>query len=153
MRKILAVAAFALVATLLPFASPAKAWPIGQDGCTPGYWKNHTEAWQRFSPTTTLGEYFTFPAELADFADDTFLEALNYGGGPDLAGATEILMRAAVAAMLNMAHHDVDYPLRPYSQPGNVQKMVNDALASLDRDTIIKTASYLDKRNNLGCPL
>lgn len=153
MRKWMGVVVVAVVASVVPLAGTAQAWPIGQDGCTPGYWKTHTEDWQRFATTTTLGEYFTFPAELSDFADDTFLEALGYMGGDDLAGKTEVLMRAAVAAMLNMAHHDVDYPLRPYSQPGNVQKMVNDALASLDEAAIVRTGSYLDKRNNLGCPL
>ena len=153
MKKWIAVPVLAVLATVLPLAAPAQAWPIGNEGCTPGYWKNHTEDWQRFTTDTTLGEFFTFPAELSHFADDTFLEALNYMGGDDLSGKTEILMRAAVAAILNMAHHDVDYPLRPYSQPGNVQRMVNDALASLDEAVIVRTGSYLDKRNNLGCPL
>jgi hypothetical protein len=153
MKKWIAIPILALVATLVPLASTAQAWPIGQEGCTPGYWKNHPESWQRFSPDTTLGEFFTFPAELSDFADDTFLEALNYMGGDDLAGKTEILLRAAVAAVLNMSHHDVNYPYRPYSQPGNVRAIVNNALASLNEAKIINVAARLDAANNLGCPL
>lgn len=153
MKKWMAIPVLALVAMLMPLASTAQAWPIGQEGCTPGYWKNHTEDWQRFTPDTTLGEFFTFPAELSQFADLTFLDALNLQGGSDLSGKTEILLRAAVAAVLNMAHGEVDYPYRPYSRPGNVQAIVNNALASLDEGKIVNIAAKLDAANNLGCPL
>lgn len=153
MRKFVAAAAMLIMATALPMAGTANAWPTGNEGCTPGYWKNHEEAWQRFTPDTTLGSFFTFPAELAGFEDLTFMDALNFQGGDTLSGKTEILLRAAVAAVLNMAHHEVDYPYRPYSQPGNVRQRVNDALASLNEATIISLATKLDNANNLGCPL
>jgi hypothetical protein len=152
-KKWIAVPVLALVASLVPLVGTAQAWPIGQEGCTPGYWKTHPESWQRFTPDTTLGEFFTFPAELSAFEDLTFMDALNFQGGDDLSGKTEILLRAAVAAVLNMSHHDVDYPYRPYSRPGNVQSTVNLALASLDGAKIINLATKLDNANNLGCPL
>ena len=119
MKKWIAVPALDVLASNLPLAAPAHGWSVGNEGCTPGCWKNHPEDWQRFTPDTTLGEFFTFPADLSHFADDTLPEAR----------------------------------LRAYSQPGNVQRMVNEALASLDEATIDRTASYLDKRNNVGCPL
>jgi hypothetical protein len=54
-----------------------------------------------------------------------------------------------VAALLDAAHPDVDYPRTPAS----VIADVNAALASRNRDTILDLASRLDADNNLGCPL
>ncbi len=125
--------------------------PPGNQGCTPGFWKNHEAAWgpTGYSPGQTVGSVFTVPADLSDLADDTLLEALDYGGGPKVKGAAQILLRAAVAALLNASHPDVDYP----SSPSDVIADVNSALASLDRDTILDLATALDNDNNLGCPL
>jgi hypothetical protein len=53
----------------------------------------------------------------------------------------------AVAALLNS--FAVDYPL----SPDEVVEMVNEALASDDRATILALAAVLDANNNLGCPL
>jgi hypothetical protein len=63
-------------------------------------------------------------------------------------GAAQILLRQAVAAVLN-ARAGIGYPL-------TVQQVINEvntALASCDRDTILAEASRLDTFNNLGCPL
>lgn len=151
------VAALVSAAALLTFVTPAGAVGTGEEGCTPGYWKTHTENWEEFSPSTRLDQtsttprlnVFTFPTELAHFGDDTFIEALNYRGGPGLDGATQILMRAAVAAFLNAAHDDMGYPL----QRSDIRRDVNAALATLDRDAILSLAAELDRLNNLGCPL
>jgi hypothetical protein len=43
----------------------------------------------------------------------------------------------------------VNYPLTS----AEVVAMVNTALASGDRDTILDAAELLDSYNNLGCPL
>ncbi len=145
---ILSAAVFSLAA-----ASPASATNIGNEGCTPGYWKNHTDNWETYTPQTTLGSVFTIPAQLSDMADDTFLEALNYQGGSGVQGAAQILMRAAVAAFLNAAHEGLGYPYRRFSFPGNMLASVNKALASLDRPTMLRLAEKLDAANNLGCPL
>jgi hypothetical protein len=32
----------------------AGATNIGSEGCTPGYWKNHTENWEEYTPSTKL---------------------------------------------------------------------------------------------------
>jgi hypothetical protein len=44
------------------------------------------------------------------------------------------------------------YPLRRAGEDG-IFAMVNEALASGDRQTMLQPARYLDELNNLGCPL
>jgi hypothetical protein len=155
MKRLLAVLSAAVVLTvgLTVAATSAGATNIGEEGCTPGYWKNHTENWDEYSPARKLKQDFTFPAELAAYGEMTYLQALQGGGGSGVAGATKILMRASVAAFLNAAHEGVGYPYRRFTEPFNIQAQVNEALASLDRDTMLSLAATLDAANNLGCPL
>jgi hypothetical protein len=148
-----AVASLASIATVFTLASPVSASNIGNEGCTPGYWKNHTTNWEEYTPSTQLKTIFTFPASLAGFGDQTLLTALQGGGGPGVDGATRILMRAASAAVLNAAHEGVGYPYRRFDEPFNIVAKVNAALASLDRQTMLTLAATLDAANNLGCPL
>jgi len=146
---VLAMVALAAIASSIP----AGAVNIGNEGCTPGYWKNHTENWEEYTVNSLLGNNFAIPGALAQFRDDTFLEALNYGGGSGIQGAARILFRATVASYLNAAHEGVGYPYRRFTDPGNLRAQVNAALASLDRQTMLALAAQLDKANNLGCPL
>ncbi len=64
-------------------------------------------------------------------------------------GAESILLRAAVAALLNAADPLISYPL----STSQVIAQVNTAIASGDRSTILALASTLDADNNLGCPI
>lgn len=143
--------AVALVVGLI--ATPALAEGVGNDGCTPGYWKNHTDNWEEATTSTLLDTEFDFPASLSALADDTFIQALQYKGGATLEDAAKILMRAAVAAWLNAAHDGLGYPLQRGTGSGDIEPMVNAALASEDRDTILALATYLDGLNNSTCPL
>lgn len=126
---------------------------VGREGCTPGYWKNHTESWEEITPSTTFASVGIVGAP----AGTTFLAALQGGGGSGISGATQILLRAAAAAWLNAAHDGLGYPYRRYDagldgrQP--LRTLINAALASNDRQTILDLASTLDAANNLGCPL
>ena len=79
----------------------------------------------------------------------TLLQALSFKGGSGTLGAAQTLLRAAVAALLNSAHPDVDYP----RTTAEVIADVNAALASQDRSTMLNLATALDADNNLGCPL
>ena len=81
--------------------------------------------------------------------NDTLLDALNYQGGNTLAGAAQILLRAAAASVLNAANPNITFP-RTVAQ---IQSAVNAALASNDRDTMLNLGSDLDKENNRRCPL
>jgi hypothetical protein len=116
------------------------------EGCTPGFWKQdqHFDSWPVPTTTTLAGAGFTntgWPA------GTTLLQALSFQGGPTVQDAKNILLRAAAAAYLNSLA--VDYPLTD----AEVVSMVNAALASGDRATILALAAVLDANNNLGCPL
>jgi hypothetical protein len=97
-----------------------------------------------------VGEVFVEVLSCVDgLDDDTLLMALQYGGGPGELGAARILLRAAVAALLNAAHDNVNYPRTVVE----VITAVNAALDSCDRSTMLSLATKLDTDNNLGCPL
>jgi hypothetical protein len=123
------------------------------EGCTPGYWKNHTSAWEEYSPTDKVGP--TFGSGLPQ-SNDSLLQALSYGGGSGTDGARRILLRAATAALLNAAHDSLDYPLRRYQSPPSPDgfvPVVRSLLASGDRSAMLAYAEFLDRTNNADCPL
>ena len=137
-------------------SSPASATcevppPPGEEGCTPGFWKNSTGSWVGYSPNQLVGSVFSLPNGVLSnqLGGDTLLQALDYGGGDNLIGAAQILLRAAVASILNAAHPDVDFP----RSAASVIADVNAALATKDRATILALATALDIDNNLGCDL
>jgi hypothetical protein len=122
--------------------------PGDGEGCTPGFWKNHPEAWEGtgFAIDQTLGDVFD-PAGLGAFADVTLLDALSLRGGSTVAGAKQILLRHAVAALLNSA--SLDFGM----STAEVIAMVDEALASNDREEILAAADVLAALNEAGCPL
>lgn len=122
--------------------------PPGFEGCTPGFWKNHTSAWVGYTPGQTLESVFDLPDSLG-LDNKTLLEALNFGGGSGVKGAAQNLLRAAVAALLNAAHPDINYPMTA----AEVIAQVNAALASNNRATMLGLATTLDTQNNAGCPI
>ena len=117
-------------------------------GCSHGFWKNHTSLWPAtYDPTDTLGEYFSGLAAHG-LANDTLATALEYGGGPALVDKIRILLRNAVASLLNAAS-SFGYPLSVQ----DVKNQVNAAIASGDPAAILALEAQLDIYNNLGCPL
>jgi len=154
MSKIIKGALIALVAVIatLTVAPTAQAVGTGQEGCTPGYWKNHTDSWQEAAPGDLFGAAYT--SARANVAGLTLLQALQGGGGSGADGAARILARAATAAWLNAAHDDVGYPWRRVGpgedgRPGLVTT-VNAAFASGSRATMLDLAMRLDNDNNLA---
>lgn len=144
-----------MVAVGLLSAPAANAVEIGQDGCTPGYWKNHTENWQETAPSALVRDLYT--QARGNVAGATLPQALAGGGGSGADGAAVILARAAVAGWLNAAHEDLGYPWRRFAagverRPALV-RTVNAAFASGDRATMLALARRLDTDNNLGCTL
>ena len=152
MARTVAGAAIAL-GTMAGLVGTAGADNIGNEGCTPGYWKNHTSNWEEHEATDSFAAEFGTALAGTKFANITFLEALQGGGGSGVDGARSILLRAAAAAFLNAAHEDVGYPYRRYDDPFNIQSQVKSALLSGNRDTMLTLAAQLDRDNNLGCPL
>lgn len=136
---------------VIPPPPPPPNETPGTEGCTPGYWKNHTRSWSGtgYSPSQTVVSVFSGASAFPSLAGQTLLQALQGGGGPGTLGAAKILLRAATAALLNAASSGVDYP-RTSAQ---IISDVNAALASNNRDTMLALASALDRDNNLGCPL
>jgi hypothetical protein len=128
------VIAVTLVFLLSAMTLPALAH---NKGCSPGFWKNHNEAWVGYSPGQTLGSVFAAPSP---FDTETLDSALDGGGGPGLDGALEIMFRAAVAGLLNR-----DFPANGFIN------RVNAKIATGNRDTILKFAGKLDMQNNEGC--
>jgi hypothetical protein len=151
----LSLAAALVFALALPLAmAPVSASTVGNvHACTPGFWKNHVDQWEEHGPNNKIGNNFTLPPELSSLANDTFLEALSYKGGPGVLGAARILLKHGVAAFLNSAHDSLEYPFQRYT-PGGLLELINDALASLDRDTMLDLKNELDAvANDLDCPL
>jgi len=118
--------------------------PTGNEGCTPGYWKNHLGAWAATGYATgqTLESVFNVPDSLA-IDNVSLLQALSSGGG----GVTA-LMRHAVSAILSAAHPSVDYP----QTVAAIISAVDAALASGDAGTIENLKNQLDTWNNLHAP-
>ncbi len=123
--------------------------PPEEEGCTPGFWKNNPGRWSYtdYDPSDLLSSVFDFtgaPNKVYSLSSDTLMEALNYGGGTGPDGAAQVLLRAAVAAVLNANHGKVAYPL-PESY---VISEVSSALQSGSRETMLVLANKLDKANN-----
>jgi hypothetical protein len=124
--------------------------PIPYKGCSPHFWKNHTRAWgpTGYKTFQTLESVFNVPnAYQLDYVPLLF--ALALPGGPGAAGGARILMKQAVAALLNAAHPSILYPLTP----AQVISRVNTALASGNRATMVALAAQLESYNTAGCPL
>ncbi len=119
--------------------------------CSHGYWKNHLVEWSEtpYTPADLVGDVFASAHVYPFIADSTLLEALEFPGGPGVDGAMRILLRQAVAALLNAAHPGVTAP----HTVAEIVDMVNTAIDTGDRQTILALSGDLDADNNLGCPL
>ena len=108
---------------------------------TPGFWKNHTptepsghNAWQytAYTPLTrwvlclALTNLRNKPkGSSKTFSQYTLQEALSFKGGSGVQGATQILLRAGVAALLNASFHEtLDVDEHPAANP-NQDPLVN----------------------------
>lgn len=123
-----------------------------EEGCGLGFWKNHHGEWDdtEFSISLKLESVFDKAAEISDGFKDTSLEdALEFHGGDTVEEKAQILMRQAVAAILNASHPDVDYP----RDLGDIIADVNAALDSGDQDIMLDLKDELEFDNELVCPL
>jgi hypothetical protein len=97
--------------------------PPGDEGCTPGYWRNHFEDWPPTGYAPSDDFDVTFGVDY--FAKDVTLgEAVKLGGG----GYNKIA-RHGTAALLSAAHPDVNYPYTvaeviAFVQSGDVEALV-----------------------------
>lgn len=148
------------VTNVCPFASDGALVTASNDcsavvecptgaGCTPGFWKNCTIHWQPTGYTLgqPLSSVFRFNGCCSELRNVSLRQALDFGGGDGVCGAARILLRAAVAALLNASSPEVDYPFTR----DQVIAQVNAALATCKRGPILALAGELDRNNNLGC--
>ena len=114
-------------------------------GCSHGYWKNHTPWPGGYTPSTLIKGPFT---NWAGAASATFGDALAFPGGSGTTGAQQILLRQAVAALLNEARYGSAFG--PYTSTGDLIAAVNGALGG-SRGTMLTLAETLDHWNNGVC--
>jgi hypothetical protein len=117
----------------------------GDQGCTPGYWRNHADRWAGVSPTDDFDS--TFGVDL--FTPDVSLGWAIWAGG----GGANALARHATAALLNahggVPNGDGSTVSYPYSAAEVIQ-LVQDAAAD---DSVEAVKDLLAAANELGCPL
>jgi hypothetical protein len=154
--------------TVLPFYIPNfECWTqtVGTDypdwtivnakwyGFSHGYYKNqgHRIGWQSLSPpvgaayieSKTLEDVFGVPNGFG-LANVTLYEALSFKGGPDPSGKAQILLKQAVAALLNESRFGASFG--DFTLPELITN-VNTALAGSESD-MTSLASVLDYWNN-----
>lgn len=109
----------------------------GGYGCTPGFWRNHYEAWTApYDPTDSFND--TFGVMVFD-QSYTLGDAIWAGGG-----GQHKIARHGTAALLNAAHPDIDYPF-------TVEQVISAVQAAFlgDKDAI----NALAFANERTCPI
>lgn len=135
----------------LAFSSVVQAQ--GDQGCSLGFWKQeqHFDFWEVAAPTELFSTHFGSSIEIrlknkdggGTTDDPTLLQALRSPGG-----GINALARQAVAALLNAASPDVDYPI----ELGMVISLVNGVLADPTEENIEGLKSVLELANEMECP-
>lgn len=123
-----------------------------REACSPGFWGQNgvrVGAWPA-GYATSAPVRGVFSAAGGYLGDATLLAALRgykevKGRRNTVEGAGEILLRAAVAAVLNEATFGPGYPA---ANVAAIQTAVNGALSGADRKRIIDLAGLLDRWNN-----
>lgn len=118
---------------------------VGNQGCTPGYWRNHLDRWHGVVPAADFDQ--TFGVDL--FTPDITLQtAINLGGGGNNA-----LARHATAALLN-AHGGIpNADGTTVNSPYTAAQVIAMVQAAVADGTIEDTKNTLAAANELGCPL
>jgi len=128
-----------VTATFLGLLVPTVATAhVVKEGCTPGFWKNHPEAWVGYAPTDSFEA--VVGRDVFD-GDPTLMDVLGTGGG-----GLEALGRAVVAALLSAAHPDVDYRF----SEAQIISLFQQAFDSGSALRIDRLALRLDAENNRG---
>jgi hypothetical protein len=123
-------------------------------GCTPGYWKNHTERWDGVGTndkTATIKTYLLFNATMGVTSTQSSLSnSLTLLGACKLKGGQlKALARHAAAALAN-ADSSIGYPYTV----AQVIALYRDAVgADPGPETWESAKAKLEAANELGCPL
>lgn len=120
-----------------PTPTPTPTAPPGNQGCTPGYWRQdqHFDSWPApTTPSTAFSSVFGRPVS------GTMLDAVTANGG-----GLNALRRHAAAAFLN-ASAGLNYSMTP-------AQVVAAFQAAYDSGNYETTKNTFDQLNNQGCPL
>jgi hypothetical protein len=121
----------------------------GDQGCTPGYWRNHADRWSGAAPSDGYDATFGITSALG--GTYRLADAIKANGGGERA-----LARHAVAALLNayggVPNSDGSVVQFPYT-PLQVIGLVQDAYAAGTAAAINAAKNQLADANELGCPL
>ena len=159
---------FLIVFLMLALAGPLFA---PNDGCTPGWWKNHTDLWpDGYDPNSLISNLFPAVATcFPEMANRTLLQVLQIGGPGNVKWPKEIrneykaaeqLLMHAVAAVLNWEHHRLHYyGIRYYGYPADPDPDVGLLILDVDLYLCMGSAEAmenfkddLDDWNNRICP-
>jgi hypothetical protein len=124
----------------------------GEEGCTPGYWKQpkHLEAWLDYDPSNgffdIFGREITIRWKLKKgkplpLTNPTLLQALQAKGG-----GINALVRHAVAALLNAINPDIN---NAYT----VDEIILLTQIAIDSGSYRSTKDLFVESNEAGCPL
>ena len=116
--------------------------PPGNEGCTPGYWKQpqHFDSWVVYNPNQKYNAVFGVTL----FANSrSLLASLEEGGGDP-----ERLGRHSVAALLNASSGEVGYGMSAAEVIAAVQAAVAGGHSS-----IVALSDQLEDLNERSCPL
>jgi hypothetical protein len=123
-----------------------------REACSPGFWGQNgvrRGVWPvGYAPSGRVSD--VFDAASGYLGSATLLAALQgykdvKGRRNTVEGAGEILLRSAVAAVLNEAAFGVGYPAASVAA---IQHAVNGAVSGADRRRILELADLLDRWNN-----
>jgi len=127
--------------------------PTGEyQGCNVSFWKTHVHSWNEYFPAHRIRNVFDISYNLSggSLISAFFLYmSLYFKNGYSNFGVVIALVKQSIAALLNAAHPEVDYPLREIE----LIDLVNNALASHDRDIMLSLKETLENYNNLGSDL
>jgi hypothetical protein len=120
----------------------------GNEGCTPGYWKQkqHIGSWEGYTTGQSFSSVFVDVITVRSggkttITDPTLLEALQANGGD-----INALARHAVAALLNSSSSGVDYEF-------SEQDVIVKVSAAIPDGDVEGVKNILAAANEAGCPL
>jgi hypothetical protein len=159
MGAFVGVVALALVTTGTGLTNVYAHGGGGNEGCTPGFWRNHEEIANsivipgfggRTADEVTVNEFFGTSLE-SSVGDISLADAVKLQGNTDL----QQLTRQAVSALFNSLTIDSRF------SDGQVRSMFRDAVdpnyqqipSIADDDDLESIKDAFDAANNLGCPL
>ncbi len=116
--------------------------PVGDQGCTPGYWRNHADRWVGLAPGDLFDTVFGV----------NYLPGVNVGQAVSTPQSYGAFAFHAVAALLNanaslLAPDHVNYVAYPYSPAQVISEVQAQIATGSPSQTNLATA------NELGCPL